>query len=300
MERRGPRSGFETCLQEMVAPLIATDELGWSLRTSARPVLLDVRWSLKGPSGIEEYRAGHLPGASFVELDRELAGPPGEGGRHPLPDAGSFAAAMRAHGVSAGRRVVVYDGAPGLSAARAWWLLRYFGHPDVRLLDGGFAAWQADGRAVATGDEPAPAPGDFVAEPGHMAVIDAEAAGALGRTGVLLDARAAPRYRGDEEPVDAVAGHIPGARSVPTEGNVDRSGHFLGPDRLRARFVAAGVQPGEPVGAYCGSGVTAAHEVLALMLAGVKEPALYAGSWSNWITDLTRPIARGDDRTAYR
>jgi thiosulfate/3-mercaptopyruvate sulfurtransferase len=284
----------------MVAPLVATDELGWALRTSGRPTLLDVRWALNGPSGIEDYRAGHIPGAQFVDLDDELADPPGTAGRHPLPDADTFGAAMRAHGVSAGRGVVVYDAAAGLAAARAWWLLRYFGHPNVRLLDGGYAAWQAEGRPIATGDEPAPPPGDFVPEPGHMPVLDADAAGVLARSGVLLDARAAARFRGDVEPVDPVAGHIPGARSAPSEGNLDRRGHFLSAERLRARFVALGVQPGEPVGAYCGSGVTAAHEVLALTLAGVKAPALYAGSWSNWVSDPARPVARGDDRTQYR
>ena len=262
------------------------------MATAPEPVLLDVRWSLAGPPGIEDYRRGHIPGAAFVDLDRELAAPPGAG-RHPLPDPAGFGRAMRAHGVSRSRGIVVYDAATGMAAARAWWLLRYFGHPDVRLLDGGFAAWQAEGRPVST-DEPAPAPGDFVAEPGHMPLLDADDAAALARSGVLLDARAAERFRGDVEPIDPVPGHIPGARSAPSDQNVEASGHFRDGAALRSRFEALGVVPGVAVGAYCGSGVTAAHEVLALTLAGAENPALYAGSWSEWITEPSRPVARGD------
>ncbi len=269
----------------------------------ARPVLLDARWRLGGPPGAESYRAGHLPGAAFVDLDRDLSGPPGPEGRHPLPDAGTFQAAMRRAGMCAGRPVVVYDDADSTAAARAWWTLRYFGHDSVRVLDGGYRAWVAAGQPV-TADEPGVAGGDFMARPGHMAVLDADGAAAVARSGVLLDARAAERYTGETEPVDPVAGHIPGAASAPTAANVRADGSFRSPAGLRERFAALGVAPlgateleataGKTVGAYCGSGVTAAHEVLALALAGIPA-ALYVGSWSNWVADPARPVATGPD-----
>jgi thiosulfate/3-mercaptopyruvate sulfurtransferase len=274
------------------SPLISVDELAGALAGRRPPTLLDIRWSLAGPPGLHGYRAGHLPGARFVDLDRDLAAPPGQGrGRHPLPEAGDFEAAMRRAGVSVGRPVVVYDAGGGLSAARAWWLLRDFGHPDVRLLDGGYAAWVAAGLAAST-DEPEVEAGDFIAVPGGMPVLDAPAAAQMAREAVLLDARAAERYRGEVEPVDPVAGHIPGARSAPTTDSLGSDGRFLAAATLRDRFAAAGAQPGEPVGAYCGSGVTAAHEVLALEIAGIPA-ALYPGSWSEWVSDPTRPVATG-------
>jgi thiosulfate/3-mercaptopyruvate sulfurtransferase len=273
------------------------------------PVLLDVRWRLGGPPGMDAYRAGHLPGAVFVDLDRDLAAPAGTGGRHPLPAAGDFQAAMRRVGVSAGRMVVVYDEADSAAAARAWWLLRYFGHPDVRVLDGGYQAWRAAALPVSENipapDSP-PVEGDFTARAGHLPLLDAADAAALAKTGLLLDARAAERYRGETEPMDPVAGHIPGAVSAPTAQNVNPDGTFRSPAELTARFAAlaadtadtgtgtgAGAAPS--VGAYCGSGVTAAHEVLALALAGIPA-ALYAGSWSEWITDPSRPVATGPAR----
>jgi thiosulfate/3-mercaptopyruvate sulfurtransferase len=256
------------------------------------PVLLDVRWRLAGPPGLDSYQQGHLPGAVFADLDRDLAGPPGPGGRHPLPDPAAFQAAMRAAGVSSGRAVVVYDDGDAMAAARGWWTLRYFGHPDVRVLDGGYRAWAEAGLPVTT-DRPAPAPGDFTAEPGHLPVLDAAGAQAAARDGLLLDARAGERYRGETEPVDPVAGHIPGAVSAPTAGNANPDGTFRTPAELAARFTALGAVPGAtPVGAYCGSGVTAAHEILALALAGLPA-ALYVGSWSDWITDPARPVATG-------
>lgn len=275
----------------MVSPLVSDSDLATALESDVPPVLLDVRWELGGPPGIEEYRRGHIPGAVYVDLDRELAALPGPG-RHPLPDVKVFEAAMRSHGVSAGSHVVVYDGGGGAAAARAWWDLRYFGRPDVRVLDGGFATWLAAGRPVAT-DEPSPEPGDFAASPGHMPLLDAASAAALAADGVLLDARAGPRYRGEAEPVDPVAGHIPGARSLPVAGLVGDAGRLLPADELTQRFAAAGAAPGARVGAYCGSGVTAAQEVLALAVAGI-DAALYVGSWSDWITDPRRPIATGD------
>lgn len=275
--------------------LVSAEELAAIASSPRAPVLLDVRWNLAGPPGRDEYRLGHLPGAHFVDLDSDLAAPPGQGrGRHPLPDTGVFEAAMRRCGVGDQSAVVVYDAAGGVSAARAWWLLRYFGHGDVRVLDGGVAAWAAAGLPLTT-VEPSASPGSFQARPGGMAVLDAEAAARLAREGVLLDARAAERYRGDSEPIDPVAGHIPGALSAPTLANLTVDGRFLDGEALRARFTSMGVRGvSQPVGAYCGSGVTAAHEVLALELAGIRA-ALYPGSWSGWISDPARPVAIGPE-----
>jgi thiosulfate/3-mercaptopyruvate sulfurtransferase len=276
-------------------PLISVEELERALGGRRPPLLLDARWSLAGPPGLDNYRAGHMAGARFVDLDRDLAAPPGHGrGRHPLPEAGDFEAAMRRAGVTVQRPVVVYDAGGGLSAARAWWLLRYFGHPDVRLLDGGYAAWIATGLASST-DEPEVEAGNFTAVPGGMPVLDAASAAQMARDAGLLDARAAERYRGEAEPVDPVAGHIPGARSAPTTDNLAPDGRFLAAATLRDRFAAAGVGPGASVGAYCGSGVTAAHEVLALEIAGIPA-ALYPGSWSEWVSDPARPVATGAAR----
>ena len=280
-------------------PLIDAESLATELAGGTPPVLLDVRWRLGGPPGIDSYRAGHLPGAVFADLDTDLAGPPGSGGRHPLPAAADFEAAMRRLGVRSGYPVVVYDDGDSTIAARAWWTLRYFGHDQVRVLDGGFRAWAAAGRPVAT-DEPDGVAGDFTATAGQLPVLDAAGAAALARSGVLLDARAGERYRGEVEPVDPAAGHIPGAVSAPTAANVGPDGRFLPPDELRRRFQDLGVTAGREgalaldVGAYCGSGVTAAHEVLALQLAGVPA-SLYVGSWSGWTADPSRPIATGAD-----
>jgi len=272
----------------------ASQGAGQGANQGVGPVLLDVRWGLGGPPGLDAYRRGHLPGAVFVDLDRQLAAPPGSGGRHPLPDVDTFQAAMRAAGVSQDRPVVVYDDAGGTVAARAWWLLRYFGHSRVRLLDGGYPAWVAGGRPVSVA-VPEPEPGDFTARPGQLPLLDAAGAQQVAGSGVLLDARAAERYRGDTELVDPVAGHIPGAVSAPTTENVNADGAFKDAGELEARFAVLGARPegGPQVGAYCGSGVTASHEILALTLAGIPA-ALYVGSWSDWITDPARPVATGD------
>ncbi|MFJ3135851.1 sulfurtransferase [Streptomyces sp. NPDC086843] len=278
--------------------IISASELEAALQTDRPPVLLDVRWQLSTAAangeppfdGRAAYAAGHLPGAVFVDLDRELASAPGPRGRHPLPDLAVFGAAMRRAGVSAGTPVVVYDGGIGWAAARAWWLLRWTGHPDVRGLDGGLPAWQGPVETAV----PEPAEGDFVPEPGDTGVLDADGAADLARTGVLLDARAGERYRGEVEPIDPVGGHIPGALSAPTSDNVGADGRFRPADELRARFGELGVTPGAPVGVYCGSGVSAAHEVLALAVAGIPA-ALYVGSWSEWSSDSDRPVAVGPD-----
>jgi thiosulfate/3-mercaptopyruvate sulfurtransferase len=257
--------------------------------------VLDARWRLGGPPGRELYAAGHIPGAAFVDLDRDLAGPPGPGGRHPLPATGDFERAMRLAGVSDELPVVVYDEADSTAAARAWWLLRYFGHQSVRVLDGGLRAWTAAGYPAGPAADSSARAGDFTARPGQLAVLDADGAASLARSGLLLDARAGERYRGEAEPVDPVAGHIPGAISAPASENVNPDGTFRRPGELADRFRALGATTGRPVGAYCGSGVTAAHEVLALTLAGVPA-ALYPGSWSGWITDPSRPVATGPSR----
>jgi thiosulfate/3-mercaptopyruvate sulfurtransferase len=277
-----------------VGPLIDVTALAQAMAGEDRPAVLDVRWRVGGPPGIGEYLAGHLPGAAFVDLDQDLAAPPGPGGRHPLPEAGAYQAAMRRAGVRDGRPVVVYDGNDSLAASRAWWTLRYFGHEQVRVLDGGYRAWVAAGQPV-SGGPGAIVPGDFTARPGHLPLLGADGAAALARTGRLLDARAGERYRGEIEPVDPVAGHIPGAVSAPTVGNVTGDGHFRSAAELTRRFAALGIVAGPEsaaVGAYCGSGVTAAHEVLALGVAGIPA-ALYIGSWSNWVADPGRPIATG-------
>jgi thiosulfate/3-mercaptopyruvate sulfurtransferase len=289
------------------------------LAAGPAPVLLDVRWRLGGPPGLDRYREGHLPGARFVDLDRDLAGPPrvreaggpgssgpgGPGGRHPLPDADAFEAAMRRAGVDDDRPVLVYDENDSMAAARAWWLLRYFGHQQVQVLDGGYQAWLAADEPIESGPAPAPPPGTFTARPGHLPLLDAAGAARVAREGVLLDARAAERYRGEVEPVDPVAGHIPDAVSAPTTENLGPGGRFLDPEALRARFAGLGVPAADgaaahgaaaagavTTGVYCGSGVTAAHEVLALSLAGIPA-ALYVGSWSDWITDPARPVVTG-------
>ncbi len=270
------------------------------------PLVLDVRWQLSMAKtaggapfdGRAAYEGGHIPGAVYVDLDAELAGPAGPRGRHPLPDMAVFGAAMRAAGVSADRAVVVYDGGQGWAAARAWWLLRWTGHRAVRVLDGGLAVWDGP---LESGEPPRPAPGDFRPVPGGAAtgaaalgLLDADGAAARARSGVLLDARAAERYRGDVEPIDRVGGHVPGAVSAPTTENVAEDGRFLPAAELAARFGKLGVSAGSQAGVYCGSGVSGAHQVLALAVAGI-EADLYVGSWSEWSSDVTRPVATGPE-----
>ncbi|MEU0599031.1 sulfurtransferase [Streptomyces sp. NPDC006393] len=278
--------------------IISASDLASTLAGPNPPVLLDVRWQLSVAKAAGEppfdgraaYESGHIPGAVYVDLDRELASAPGPNGRHPLPGVEEFGAAMRRAGVFAGRPVVVYDGGQGWAAARAWWLLRWTGHPDVRVLDGGLAAWEGPLETAV----PEPAEGDFSPAPGAVALLDADGAAALARSGVLFDARAGERYRGEVEPIDPVGGHIPGAVSAPTNENVGSDGRFLPAAELQARFKALGAADGKDVGVYCGSGVSAAHEALALAVAGIPA-ALYVGSWSEWSADPSRPVAVGPD-----
>lgn len=275
--------------------IITAAELARDLAGPTPPTLLDVRWQLSAPDAPAfdaraAYEAGHLPGAVFVDLDEELASPPGPRGRHPLPDIEEFGAVMRRAGVSAGTPVVVYDGGQGWAAARAWWLLQATGHPNVRVLDGGLTAWEGPQST----EVPTPAQGDFAPLPEATGVLDADSAAQLAGSGVLLDARAGERYRGEVEPIDRVGGHIPGALSAPTMENVGPDGRFLPAADLRDRFKALGVSGDAPVGVYCGSGVSAAHEALALAIAGIPA-ALYVGSWSEWSNDPSRPVAVGPD-----
>ncbi len=255
--------------------------------------VLDVRYVQGGDpaAALAAYHAGHVPGAAYVDLDTALAAPPGPGGRHPLPDVGVFEAAMRDAGVRSGRPVVVYDDWGGRAAARAWWLLRFHGHDDVRVLDGGWTAWQAGGGDVESGAVDV-STGDFTASGGGgMPVVEADV---VLDVAVVVDARAPERWRGEVEPIDPVAGRVPGAVNVPTPDNLGPDGRFRPASELSELYAAVGAVPGADVAAYCGSGVTAAHDVLAMEVAGVRA-ALYPGSWSGWITDPERPVETGLD-----
>ena len=258
-------------------------------------VLIDVQYQLGAiGKGREDYEQAHLPGAHHVDLDAELAGPPGPDGRHPLPTGGVVEAAMRRCGASNDSRIVVYDQHTSYAAARAWWVLRHFGAQDVRVLDGGLAAWVEAGLPTTTEvPRSGSGTGDFEARAGQLPYLDADGAAAVARDGILLDARAPERFRAESEPIDPVAGHIPGAVSAPTVDNAGQDGRFLPVGALRQRFSGLGVEPGDgAVGVYCGSGVTAAHEILALHEAGI-DAVLYVGSWSDWVTDASRPVATG-------
>lgn len=279
-------------------PLLSTRELMSRLGQRSPPVLLDVRWRMLGPPTRQDYADGHLPGAVFVDLDAELAAPPGPGGRHPLPEPDRLQGVLRRAGVDGDRGVVAYDADDGSAAARAWWLLRWAGHELPQVLDGGYAAWVRDGFPVTT-EVPTPAEGDFEVRTGMMPVVDADGAAEIARAGRLLDARAPERYRGAAEPVDAQAGHVPGALNAPFREHVDGSGKWRSPEDLAERFAGLGLDGSAPVAAYCGSGVTACSVVLALEQAGAstrQRPAsLYPGSWSEWSADPGRPVRTGDE-----
>ncbi len=253
--------------------------------------VLDVRWRLDAPDGWPEFLTGHVPGARYVDLETELAahGEPTDG-RHPLPALEALQASVRGWGVDDGDTVVVYDDLRNLSSARAWWLLRAAGLADVRLLDGSLRAWTDAGLPIEQG-EPAPvAPGSATLAWGGLPTLRLEDVAVMARDGLVLDARAVERYRGEVEPIDPRAGHIPGAVSAPTTGNLGPDGRFLAPEALRERF--AGLGATGAVGVYCGSGVTAAHQAVALTLAGY-EPLLFPGSWSQWSNHPELPVATG-------
>ncbi|WP_406350441.1 sulfurtransferase [Streptomyces sp. NBC_00658] len=268
-------------------------ELDTLLRSAEPPAVLDVRWALGDPHGRDHFAAGHVPGAVYVDLDTELAAPPSpEGGRHPLPDLADLQTAARRWGVRDGQPVVVYDDLGNTAAARAWWLLRYAGVAEVTLLDGALGAWRSAGLPLESGAPADPSPGDVVLRPDRLQTVDVDGAADLAATGLLLDARAAERYRGEVEPMDPRAGHIPGAVSAPTGENLAADGTFLPAEVLRKRFADKGADATSRIGVYCGSGVTAAHQIAALALAGY-EATLFPGSWSAWSADPARPAATG-------
>jgi thiosulfate/3-mercaptopyruvate sulfurtransferase len=261
------------------------------LRADASAVAFDCRFSLTDKEqGRREYDAGHIPGARFADLEKDLSAPQGPtGGRHPLPDRAELVERFRAWGVTNGSRVVCYDQNNGAVAGRLWWLTRWLGHAKVAVLDGGLDAWLAL-RYPTDCDQASPILGDFT--PGEPLTRLYTAEQVVDAKINLLDARDSARFRGEVEPIDAVAGHIPGAIAAPFADNLD-GWHFKSPDALRRRFDALNVDPGLDTVCYCGSGVTANHNILALMLAGYPEPALYAGSWSDWISDPNRTVATG-------
>ncbi|WP_210602931.1 sulfurtransferase [Brevibacterium oceani] len=270
--------------------LITADELLSRLTSTPPPRLLDVRWTLTKPDGRDDFAAGHIPGAIYVDLDTELAdhdSTDATAGRHPLPSPEAFENTVRTWGIDTDTEVVVYDDNSSLGAARAWWLLRWAGL-NARVLDGGLAAYREAGGELETGDSRAVEPSSVEISPGSLPVIDADDAAAW--NGVLLDARAGERFRGETEPLDPQAGHIPGAKNAPATANVP-AGAFLPEALLRERFADLGALDG-PVGVYCGSGVTACHNALALASLGI-EASLYPASWSGWSADPDRPVETG-------
>jgi thiosulfate/3-mercaptopyruvate sulfurtransferase len=264
------------------------------LAADAACVVFDCRFSLADKdAGRRAWEASHIPRARFVDLERDLSSVPGKGGRHPLPDRETLASRFRACGVNDNSALVCYDQNSGALAGRFWWLARWLGHEDVRVLDGGLDAWLAAG-LLSNREAVNPVPGNFRARPPLTRVSTAADVAAAARPGAklqLLDARDAARYRGEQETIDPVAGHIPGAMSVPFTDNL-AAGRFKSPSELQKRFAGLGLDPRREIVCYCGSGVTATHNILALRLAGYPEPALYAGSWSEWITDPARPVAK--------
>lgn len=282
-----------------MGPLVTVDWLAARI-ADPRTIVADVRWYLQGKRGIDEYRAGHLPGAYFLDVDRDLSSSPGPGrpGRHPLPTAEHFRDVLARIGLRPESVVIAYDDAGGAQAARFWWLLKYFGHDVGRVLDGGIQAWVEGGRPLETTvPAPADAPAlELVAHPAMVADKARVRSLVERREGVLLDARAPERFEGKVEPIDARPGHIPGAKSAPFVTNLTRpGGPFLPPEEIQRRYAALGAGAKEPVLAYCGSGVTACHDLLALAIAGFEEALLYEGSWSEWAGDPALPAALGKE-----
>lgn len=277
--------------------LIEADALRELLVNDPRTVLLDVRWSLAEPDGFKAYTRGHIPGAQFVDLEHDLAAAPSpREGRHPLPDVAHLQRAARSWGIDDADPVVVYDDSGGTAAARAWWLLRWGGLHDVHILDGGLHAWREIDGILEDGQVQVQ-PGNVQLTPGNMPVIDADDVAAYPSYGVLIDARAGERYRGEQEPIDPRAGHVPGAVSAPTSDNLQPDQHFRNDAELTDRFTRVGATTSRDVAVYCGSGVSATHEIAALETVGVHA-ALYPGSWSQWSADTARPVATGIERGA--
>ena len=273
-------------------PLVRVD---WLAANIAQPSLrvADVRWALAGPPGRERYEGGHIPGAAFLDADRELSSP-GEGpGRHPIPTPEKLAEVLGRAGIGDEHVVVAYDDAGGSIAARLWWLYRHYGHDGAcAVLDGGIAAWTDAGHALTPEQTAHPAATWTPGEPRDDVVGTDEVAGMPRGSTLLLDARAGERYRGETEPIDPRAGHVPGAHSAPWAANLDGNGRFLPPGELRARYAELGAGK-RPTIAYCGSSLSATHDLLALELAGIGGARLYEGSWSDWSSDPSRPVATG-------
>ena len=272
-------------------PIVSVDWLEAHLHDRALRVA-DTRWSLGGPPGRELYDAGHIPGAVFLDADRELSSP-GEGpGRHPVPTAAKLAAVLGERGIGDGHVVIAYDDAGGSIAARLWWLFRHFGHDGrCAVLDGGLQAWTDAGLPLSTDPSDHPR-ATWTPSDARDDLVDTGSVAGDGDA-LLVDARAAERYRGEIEPVDPRPGHIPGAVSVPWSTNLDERGRFLSPGELRARYAELGAVEDRPVIAYCGSSLTATHDLLAMELAGIPGARLYEGSWSHWSADPSRPAATG-------
>lgn len=274
--------------------LISVPQLS-SLLGEASVMVFDCRFALMDPAaGRRAYAAAHIPGAYYADMNRDLSTPhiPGVTGRHPLPAKADWIAKVQGWGIHPGIQVVLYDDNGGASAARMWWMLQWIGHAKVAVLNGGWQAWMGTSMPV-TDVVPAPhkpATFDYAALPGTVRLLTA---GEIdGSKQLLLDARDPPRFRGEVEPIDPVAGHIPGASCSPFSANLNAGGAFRSVEELRAKFNEA-ARSNLPVVCYCGSGVTACHNILAMTIAGLPMPALYAGSWSEWITDAQRPVAKG-------
>lgn len=287
-----PHSASSHDLALRAKVLISVESLRALLQSGSPVVLLDVRPHSDESDPRAGYRSGHLPGAVYADLATELAGQGGgTKGRLPLPEIHDLQRDARRWGIRKDSAVVVYgDNGP---SGRTWWVLRWAGFENVRLLDGGLAAWTRAGHPL-TKDIPLPSPGDVTLSSGHLPVLDADAAASLAREGVLLDARGKAQYAGG--PVksgEAATGHIPGALSFPTTGNLTEDGHFADPETLKARFSTLGAE-GKKVGVYCGGGVAASHEIAALASIGL-EAALFPGSWSAWSSDSKRPVATGTE-----
>jgi thiosulfate/3-mercaptopyruvate sulfurtransferase len=281
-----------------ISSVIGVVEAAQALAAGARAV--DCRFDVGGDTGRGErdWRASHLPGAVYAHLDRDLADLSMHGrGRHPLPSEAAFVATLSRWGIRPEDQVIAYDDGPGAMAARLWWLLRLAGHARVAVLDGGIAAW----RAAGLGEEssvPNPAPSTYRVHFDAAAIADSATVDAMRMdpARLLIDARAAPRFRGEVEPIDPVAGHVPGARNRPFSENLDASGRFKPAALLRDEFAALlGTRQPTDVVLMCGSGVTACHNQLAMAHAGLAGARLYAGSWSEWIVDPARPVATGND-----
>jgi thiosulfate/3-mercaptopyruvate sulfurtransferase len=289
-----PDVTFSTLIEpEELAALLG----GGAGSSSARALaIVDCRHDLARPEwGAEAHAAGHIPGACFAHLDRDLSGPVRpESGRHPLPDPERLAATLGTWGIDRSVQVVAYDQGPGAIAARLWWMLRFLGHERAAVLDGGFAAWQAAGLPVST-EQVRPAARRFVGapHPGWVATADEVARGLERGEIVLVDARPADRFGGRNETLDPVAGHIPGARNHPFARNLGADGRFLPGSELAGLWrQTLGGASSRRVVAMCGSGVTACHNLLAMQRAGLAGARLYVGSWSEWCRDPTRPVAR--------